>query len=63
MGTAAECAALVDELRGAPGVRVVDVSQAYPNRRRSVSGTHSTEGGGLVRVYLEVRLSGGEASR
>ncbi len=45
MGTEDECAALVQVLRDAPTVQVVEVSTPYPNRGAS----------DLVRVYVELR--------
>lgn len=45
MGTGEECATAVTALRAAPGLTVLEVSTAYPNRGDS----------GLVRVYIEAR--------
>ncbi len=45
MGTGEECAAAVDALRAAPGLTVIEVSTAYPNRGGSAQ----------VRVYVEAR--------
>ena len=47
MGTADECAAGVEVIRGAGRFEVVEVSGAYPNRGDSR----------LVRVYVETRAT------
>ncbi|MFG2056664.1 hypothetical protein ACGFI9_21840 [Micromonospora sp. NPDC048930] len=45
MGTGDECGAAVDALRAAPGLTILEVSTAYPNRGSSDQ----------VRVYVEAR--------